>query len=230
MESAEAATIKPPPQAKIDETKSQVSAVAGMPSPNIDSVDPTPTSSVTTFAAPTSANVRQKDISKQASSSTLNLSNKIVDYITMQPNNPPAAEVELTPLSALIAQSRRDLQLLRAIKAAAEAAEAAAAATPPPPKGFIGMSKSLLKTISIDNLRKTFRSSSNEDTPPVAEETEMEEQKKEVDFEKMELNLDRFEDLYEAFLELSDANGEQNEGMILPSLFHHVIFCGRDAN
>lgn len=46
----------------------------------------------------------------------------------------------------------------------------------------------------------------------------MTEPKKEVDYEKMEKNLDRFEDLYEAFLSLTDANGEQNEGMYLPFL------------
>lgn len=71
---------------------------------------------------------------------------------------------------------------------------------------------------SVGNLRKAFQDSSEEFTTPVTEETEMTEPKKEVDYEKMEKNLDRFEDLYEAFLSLTDANGEHNEGMSLTPL------------
>lgn len=71
---------------------------------------------------------------------------------------------------------------------------------------------------SVGNLRGAFRDSNEENVPSGSQDTEVNEPEKEVDYDKIEANLDRFEDLYEAFLSLSNADGEQNEGMSSPFL------------
>ncbi|CAG8977046.1 hypothetical protein HYALB_00005753 [Hymenoscyphus albidus] len=244
---------QPPPQARTTASKARPRSylhAAGLSDTN-ELVSSRTIPKITNSSIPTAPREPPRIFSKHnnnASTNTLGKTStrtltKISNFITMEPDQPPAASIELTPLSAIIAQSRRDIQILRVLNAKSqEAAMAAEEATQGDSKGegngIIGMGRSLLKTMSsIGNMRKSNQAGDvknarsgvvrkTQSTSQLSQgrrgvgEMEMREREpeKEVDYDKIERNLERFEDLYEAFLKLENTGGEKNEEVHLVTI------------
>ncbi|CAG8950889.1 hypothetical protein HYFRA_00003106 [Hymenoscyphus fraxineus] len=241
--------LQPPPQARTTASKARPRSYlhAAGPSNTNDFPRLRTAPKTTNSSIPTAPREPPRTFNKHTNSSFPNTLTKpststltkISNFIMMEPDLPPAASIELTPLSAIIQQSHRDIQILRVLNAQKQkAALAAEEATKNEATGILGMGRSLLKTMSsMGNMRKSAQPSHgtaraggvrksqstahllpNRDTGGEAIEMQEREPEMEVDYDKIEENLERFGDLYEAFLKSVNESGEKNEEVHLVTI------------